>query len=66
MGPSSSNPQDGQIITLSNGHKLGYSSCGPEDAPTIFFLHGYPSSRLEGLGLSEMSMKVGFRIVSPD
>ena len=63
---SPTNSQDDQKITLSNGHKLGYSACGPESSPTIFFLHGYPSSRMEGLGLSKMSIKVGARIVCPD
>jgi pimeloyl-ACP methyl ester carboxylesterase len=46
---------------------MGFSSCGPRDATrTIFFLHGFLGSRLEGVGLSKLANKLQVRIVCPD
>ncbi|KAI9699794.1 MAG: hypothetical protein M1836_002829 [Candelina mexicana] len=60
--------QEDETIILSNGHTLGYSVCGSHScsAPTIFFLHGYPSCRLEGLGVKQAAKEVGVRIITPD
>ncbi|KAL6720383.1 hypothetical protein ACLMJK_002304 [Lecanora helva] len=53
-------------MVLSNGHTLGYSTCGSPESPTIFFMHGYPASRLEGFFTLDVAEKVGARIVCPD
>ncbi len=60
--------QEDETMTLSNGHTMGYSICGSpsHSAPTIFFLHGYPSCRLEGLGLRKAAHRIGVRIITPD
>lgn len=62
----STSEQPTEMFTLSNGHRMSYSICGPQNSPVVFFLHGYPSSRIEGLLLSKMSTQVGVRMVSPD
>jgi pimeloyl-ACP methyl ester carboxylesterase len=60
-------PDDSQTFTLTNGHTMGFSSCGPRDAArTIFFLHGLMGSRLEGMGFSKLADKLQARIVCPD
>lgn len=38
----------------------------PSPTATLFFLHGYPSSRLEAAGLAPLALAKGLRVVSPD
>ncbi|KAI9712194.1 MAG: hypothetical protein M1812_006928 [Candelaria pacifica] len=71
LSSSSSKPPlalEDETMTLSNGHTMGYSMCGStsHSAPTIFFFHGFPSSRLEGLGLRKVAQSIGVRIITPD
>ena len=58
--------QNDQTFSLSTGHTVGYSTCGPPGSPAIFFLHGFPSSRYEGALLSKMAEKVRVRVICPD
>lgn len=55
-----------QTVTLSSGRTLGFSECGPRNAPAVFFLHGNPSSRIEGLSLADSASAVHARIITPD
>lgn len=49
-------------ITLKDGRQLGYAVYGPESGPTVVYLHGFPSCRLE-FGL----MAAGdVRVIAPD
>ncbi|KAJ9662537.1 hypothetical protein H2201_006025 [Coniosporium apollinis] len=64
--PTSLPSQDSQTLTLSNGHTLGFSTCGSPSSQPIFYLHGFPSSRIEGLALSNLAQKLGARIITPD
>ena len=57
---------ENETLTLANGHTLSFSTCGPVDAPALFFFHGQSSSRLQGLGLAGSANNVGVRIICPD
>lgn len=55
-----------QKLILNNGRTLGYAEYGnPTDYPLLYF-HGYPSSRLEGLGFGRWPESHGFRLIVPD
>ena len=58
--------QENETFTLDNGDTIGFSTCGPPDAPALFYLHGQCSSRLQGLGFSQSANKVGLRVICPD
>ena len=62
--PSTVSPDE--TFTLPSGDVIGYSICGPADAPPLFFFHGFPSSRLEGAALDEYAQRIPVRIISPD
>lgn len=66
--PSSTSPsqQEHETCTLANGHELGFSLCGPIDAPALFYFYGQGSSRLSGLDFVESAIKIGLRIICPD
>lgn len=47
--------------------QIAYSIFTPaRPVATLFFLHGYPSSRLEAAGLAPLALERGLRLVSPD
>ena len=58
--------QEHETFALPNGHSIGFSTCGPANAPALFFFHGQCSSRFHGLGLSGSATNVGLRIICPD
>ena len=58
--------QENGTFTLANGHTLGFSSCGPVDAPALFYFHGQGGCRLQGLSFAEDADRVGLRIICPD
>ena len=47
---------------------MGYADIGNASARPVFFLHGTPSSRHEGLGLAKLaaSKSVDVRVITPD
>ncbi len=58
--------QENETFTLDTGDTLGFSTCGPPDAPALFYFHGQSGSRLQGLGFAEGVNKVGLRVICPD
>lgn len=55
-----------QILTLSNGSKLGYAEYGdPEGTPMLYF-HGWPSSRLQGELMDDVGRRRHLRVIAPD
>lgn len=69
-GPADSNwPLDtttSAILTLSDGRQLGYAEYGSPTGQPIVYLHGWPSSRIEGSALHQTASKVGARIIAVD
>jgi pimeloyl-ACP methyl ester carboxylesterase len=64
---SQSQPQDSQTFELPDGRTLGYAIFGSPpspDIPTIFYFHGFPTSRLEGVLLK--SKKFALTVVAID
>ena len=58
--------QENETFTLDNGDALGFSTCGPPDAPALFYFHGQSGSRLHGLGFAQSAHMVGLRVICPD
>jgi pimeloyl-ACP methyl ester carboxylesterase len=59
--------QDSQTLNFSDGRTLGYAIFGSTpspDIPTIFYFHGFPTSRLEGVLLK--SKKYALTIIAID
>lgn len=54
------------LLTLSTGRKLGYAEYGDPKGVPLFFLHGWPSSRLQGEALDLIGKKRGLRVIAPD
>ncbi|KAF2431674.1 alpha/beta hydrolase [Tothia fuscella] len=57
---------DNQTFTLPDGRALGYSEYGTPTGHPLFFLHGYPSSRLEAKGIHNIALKRNLRIIAPE
>ena len=55
-----------QTLTLSDGRTLAFAEYGPSSGTQVFFLHGYPSSRLEPFGLEPQAEKRNLRLIAPD
>lgn len=55
-------------VTLHDGTTVGYADVGDPSGPTVIYLHGSPSSRLEiGLpGVQEAAIELGLHVVAPD
>ena len=53
-------------ISLPDGRKLGYAEYGSRTGRAIFFLHGWPGSRIEAVHLDGLGKKLGARIISVD
>ncbi|OLS31979.1 MAG: Non-heme chloroperoxidase [Candidatus Heimdallarchaeota archaeon AB_125] len=56
----------GKTMTLSDGRKLGYIERGTSKDETVFYLHGWPSSRLELLEVTSFITISGYRLISID
>lgn len=55
-----------QTLRLSDGRTLGFAEIGrPTDYPLIF-MHGYPTCRLETIGIEETANKHNLRLITPD
>ncbi len=54
------------IVHLKDGRKLGYAEYGDPGGFPLFFLHGWPSSRMHGIRMDEAAKKLKVRVISPD
>ena len=66
--PENSKPpvSNDEIVTLPSGEQIGCSIAGPSDGLPLFFLHGWPSSRLEGPSMFDVVPRANVRLISPD
>lgn len=55
-------------VALPDGTTVGYADVGDPSGPTVIYLHGSPSSRLEvGLpGVREAADEIGLHVLAPD
>lgn len=58
--------KDSQQIQLSDGRTLGYAEYGDLEGKPLFYLHGWPSSRLRPNVYDDIAKKLHIRIISPD
>ena len=66
LSTTATNDLTDQILSLPDGRTLGYAEYGvPNGSPLIFF-HGFPSSRLEALGLDGILRRRNLRVIVPD
>lgn len=59
-------PKTDNVVKLPDGRNLGYADYGDPLGKPIFYFHGWPSSRLEGMTFHAAGLKLGARIISPD
>jgi pimeloyl-ACP methyl ester carboxylesterase len=57
-----------QLLTLTDGRRLGYSEYGTSDGTPVFFFHGLPGSRLSwpAFDPSDVAAKLKARIIAVD
>ncbi|SPO07625.1 uncharacterized protein DNG_10320 [Cephalotrichum gorgonifer] len=53
-----------QHFVSPDGRKIGFACFGAQSGPTIFYLHGFPGSRVSGRFFDEPAKKLGARIVA--
>lgn len=53
-------------LTLPDGRKLGYAQYGLLTGKPVFYLHGFPGSRLEAAGFDNLCLEVGIRLIAVD
>lgn len=53
-------------LTLPDGRNLGYAQYGSLTGRPIFYLHGFPGSRLEAAGFDELGLELGARFIAVD
>ena len=63
---ASTSARDSQTIQLQDGRILGFNECGRSNDYPMIFMHGYPASRLETLGVDEVAKRHNLRIITPD
>ena len=56
----------GKTIQLSDGRTLGYVDTGDPEGHPLFYFHGGPGSRLEGLLYDELNQQLGIRMIATD
>jgi pimeloyl-ACP methyl ester carboxylesterase len=56
----------GETMQLSDGRTLAYLDIGDPEGRPVFYFHGGPGSRLEGLLYDELSRQSGIRMIAPD
>ncbi|GAM86985.1 hypothetical protein ANO11243_050060 [Dothideomycetidae sp. 11243] len=57
---------DSQTTTLPLGRTLGYAIYGSPAGRPLFYVHGYPSSRLEAYALEPIALQHDILVVAPD
>lgn len=55
-----------QRIRLDDGRVLGFAEYGRPDGAPVFYLHGWPSSRLEPSAMQDQCSELGVRLIAPD
>jgi pimeloyl-ACP methyl ester carboxylesterase len=55
-----------QTVRLTDGRRLGYSTCGDPDGDPLLVCHGFPNSRVFGALFDEAGREHGLRVVCPD
>jgi pimeloyl-ACP methyl ester carboxylesterase len=53
-------------LVLPDGRTLGYAEYGAPTGAPIFYMPGFPSSRIEGTGLDPKASRAGARIIALD
>jgi dipeptidyl aminopeptidase/acylaminoacyl peptidase len=56
----------GKTIQLSDGRTLAYLESGDPEGRPLFYFHGGPGSRLEGLLFDDLNQQLGIRMITPD
>ncbi|MCP4541374.1 MAG: alpha/beta hydrolase [Chloroflexi bacterium] len=56
----------GKTIQLSDGRTLAYLDGGDPESRPVFYFHGGPGSRLEGLVFDELNQQLGIRMIALD
>lgn len=55
-----------RLFTLADGRQLSYLDLGDPRGRPLFFFHGSPGSRVEGIALDEVAKSYGYRVIVPD
>jgi pimeloyl-ACP methyl ester carboxylesterase len=55
-----------RIYTLADGRHLSYLDLGNPAGRPLFFFHGNPGSRVEGIAFDEAAKEYGYRVIAPD
>ncbi|ETS77084.1 hypothetical protein PFICI_10958 [Pestalotiopsis fici W106-1] len=55
-----------EYLVLSDGRKVGVAYYGAQSGPVVFYLHGFPGSRLSGTFFDTPGKKLGARIIAVD
>jgi pimeloyl-ACP methyl ester carboxylesterase len=55
-----------QRIRFPDGRVLGFAEYGRPDGAPVFYLHGWPSSRLEPYAMRDQCSELGVRLIAPD
>lgn len=53
-------------LQLKNGLVLGYAEYGDPQGEVMFYHHGWPSARVQGVLMHEVALKYRLRIIAPD
>jgi len=53
-------------LTLPDGRNLGYAQYGVRVGHAVFYLHGYPGSRIEAASFDPIAARLGVRIIAVD
>lgn len=53
-------------IILDDGRTLGIAYYGSQNGPAVFYLHGFPGSRLSGMFFDQAGKSLGARIIAVD
>ncbi|WKN43970.1 alpha/beta fold hydrolase [Tunicatimonas pelagia] len=59
-------PDIGDVLTLSDGRKVGYLDVGDPNGAPVFYNHGAASSRIEALFFAESAANLNIRIIGVD
>ncbi|MCJ1290491.1 hypothetical protein MMC34_002030 [Xylographa carneopallida] len=55
-----------QVFNLPSGRTLGYATYGSPTGPALFYFHGLPGSRIEGVELHPAAVNLGIRVIAVD
>ncbi|PVH96110.1 alpha/beta-hydrolase [Periconia macrospinosa] len=58
--------ENSNIVTLSDGRKIGYAQYGTPTGKPVIFLHGMPGSRLDAGHFDDLGKELGARVIGID